>query len=99
MVIRMESRIGFETGKAKKVMAGASKTVKFTFKVLKLIFVVIILYTVLASIWIYYDTNSGDFLNEIAILSIGGFWAFFLGYFGWRMGQTVENYLTPRKRN
>jgi len=89
----MDARGKFETGKGKKLMEDASKTVKFTFKILKVIFIVIILYTVLVSIYLYYETNSGDFLNDIAALSIGGFWAFFLGYFGWRMGQTVEDYI------
>jgi len=76
----------------------ASKTVKFTMTIVKIIFILIIIYTVIVSIWIFFQTGSEDFFTNIATISVGGFWAFFLGYFGWRMGQTVEGYFTQIKK-
>ena len=80
--------------KAKKVVGEtATKTVKFTMKVATLIFILIIIYTIAVTLYIFFTTGAGSFLTSIATISVGGFWAFFLGYFGWRMGQTVEVYL------
>jgi len=58
----------------------------------------IIAYTIAVTI-LGYIKSGIDFLESIATISVGGFWAFFLGYFGWRLGQTIENYLISIKRN
>jgi hypothetical protein len=80
--------------KAKKVIKKATtKTIKFYKNLLIAIFIIIIIYTVFVSIWAFINAGA-DFLTNIATLSVGGFWAFFLGYFGWRMGQTIEEYFT-----
>lgn len=80
--------------KAKKVVEEtAFKTIRFTASIVKVIFVIIIIYTVIVSIYIFLTTDRTLFLTSVATISVGGFWAFFLGYFGWRMGQTVEVYL------
>ncbi len=79
--------------KAKKVVEEtAAKTVKFTMTLIKIIFIVVIIYTVAVTIWVYSREGLDNFLTSIATISIGGFWAFFLGYFGWRLGQSIEVY-------
>ena len=77
--------------KAKKMVGEtAAKTVKFTMTLIKIIFVLVIVYTVAVTVWIYSRQGLENFLTSIATISIGGFWAFFLGYFGWRLGQSIE---------
>ena len=85
-----------DKNRAKKIVEEtASKTVKVTMTIVKIIFALIIAYTIIASLYIFFTTeNRTDFITNIATISIGGFWAFFLGYFGWRMGQTIEDYFT-----
>ncbi len=78
--------------KAKKVIKKAtSETIRFYKHFLIIIFIIIIIYTIVVSIWTFI-TAGADFLTNVATISVGGFWAFFLGYFGWRMGQTIEEY-------
>lgn len=86
--------------KAKKVVEEtAAKTIKFTMTMIKIIFVLILIYTAVVTIWIYLKSDPEEFFTNIATLSIGGFWAFFLGYFGWRLGQSIEEYFRDiRKR-
>ena len=80
--------------KAKKVIKKATyKTIKFYKHLLIVIFIIIIAYTIIVSIWAFFNAGA-DFLTNVATISVGGFWAFFLGYFGWRMGQTIEEYFT-----
>jgi len=83
----------------KVVEKTASTTYKATITMVKAIFVLIIIYTVIMSLYIFLTTDSREkFLTDVAIISVGGFWAFFLGYFGWRMGQTIEVYLHSIKK-
>lgn len=96
----MKTKIDKERAK-KVVEKTASTTVKFTKTIVKIIFILIIVYTIIVSLYIFFTTESRDeFVTNIATISVGGFWAFFLGYFGWRMGQTIEEYLSHiRKKN
>ena len=59
----------------------ATKTVHFTMKTVIVVFVLIIAYTIAVSI-LGVIKSGIDFLESIATISVGGFWAFFLGYFG-----------------
>ena len=79
-------------GKAKKVVEETTHTtLKVTKTIFISIFIIIIIATVVFSIYkILFSENLNVFLEQIITLGIGGFWAFFLGYFGWRMGQTIE---------
>lgn len=86
----METRARKEKAKH-TIEETATKTVKFTVRMVKLIFIIIIIYTIIVSIWIFINTGT-DFLTNIATISVAGFWAFFLGYFGWRLGQSIEEY-------
>ena len=42
--------------------------------------------------------SSGIDISTIASLGIGGFWAFFFGYFGWRLAEELETYFKWRKK-
>jgi hypothetical protein len=61
-------------------------------------FFLVIVYTVIVSIYLFFTSNQEQFLTNIATISVGVFWAFFLGYFGWRLGETLENYLYSIKK-
>jgi hypothetical protein len=95
----MENRGKTYTDKAKKVVEEtAAKTYKATAMLVKIIFIVIIVCTVFVTIWQYFFVKREQFLTDIATISVAGFWAFFLGYFGWRMGQTIEVYFLGLKK-
>ncbi|UCF11864.1 MAG: hypothetical protein JSW06_07385 [Thermoplasmatales archaeon] len=93
----MKTKINKDKAK-KMVEKTASKTIKFTTTIVKLIFIIIVAYTIIVTIWVFLKTGAEDFLTNIATISVGGFWAFFLGYFGWRMGQTIEEYFIQIKK-
>jgi len=94
-----KTKFKIEAGKAKKaVEKTASTTVKVTMTMVKIIFVIIIIYTIFVSIYLFFTTDREQFLTNIATISVGGFWAFFLGYFGWRMGQIIEHYFINIKK-
>lgn len=89
----MKERKIITKDKAKKaVEITAQTTMKVTATFVKIIFIIIIAFTILITIWQFISLDPEEFLTTIATLSVGGFWAFFLGYFGWRMGQTIELY-------
>jgi Trk-type K+ transport system membrane component len=91
MGLIMKSKIDKVKAK-KKVEETASKTVKITVEMVKLSFILILFYTIVVSIWFFLDEGVEGFLKNVATISVAGFWAFFLGYFGWRMGESVEQY-------
>jgi len=94
----MKARLDKE--KAKKVVGKtASSTIKFTVKMVKIIFIIIIIYTVLVTLFLFLTEDKQEILKNIATISAGGFWAFFLGYFGWRLGQSIEMYFMNLKKN
>jgi carbon starvation protein CstA len=96
----METKRNHYKGKAiKAVEKTATTTYKATVTMVKVIFLLIIIYTILMSFYIFLTTETREkFLTDVATISVGGFWAFFLGYFGWRMGQTIESYLHSIKK-
>ena len=59
---------------------------------------IVIIHSVLVSIYLLFSPSGGNFLIYIASPGIGGFWAFFLGYFGWCMGQSLEEYFFHIKK-
>jgi hypothetical protein len=80
------------TRNAKKVVEKtATKTVEVTIGILKWVFILLIIYISIVT-FLGYITTGDQFLTNIATISVGGFWAFLFGYFGWRLGQTIENY-------
>lgn len=81
--------------KAKKVVEKtANTTVKVTHHVINWIFFVFAVYISITMLWGYVNTD--NFLENIITLSVGGFWAFLFGYFGWRFGQGIEKYFMRR---
>ena len=78
--------------KAKEVFEKASKTsIQATKHFIRWIFFFIIIYIGVA-ILIGIFTGGSEYIQNIVTISVGGFFAFFLGYFGWRLGQVVEEY-------
>jgi len=70
-------------------------TVKTTVHFLKWIFFLIFLYigfTIVYSFW-----KNPDFFEQVVTLSVGGFFAFFMGYFGWRLAQLIEEWFKGKK--
>jgi len=61
-----------------------------TYKFLKWIFALIFLYIVVSILWLF--LTKPQYVEQIVTLSIGGFIAFFMGYFGWRGGMIVEEH-------
>jgi Trk-type K+ transport system membrane component len=94
----VEKRKAYTQKVKKAVEETASKTVKVTATIVKIVFIVIIVYTIIISVWLFLNTDRQQFFTNVATISVGGFWAFFLGYFGWRMGQTIELYFHNLKK-
>jgi len=79
-------------GKAKKVVEETTiKTVKATSHFIRWIFILLAGYVGIVTFLGYISTGQ-EFLATVATASVGGFWAFFFGYFGWRLGQSIEDY-------
>lgn len=78
--------------KARKVVEETTHTtLRVTKTIFIIVFIIMILVTVIFSLYTFVTSKDlASFLERIATYCIGGFWAFFLGYFGWRMGQTIE---------
>jgi hypothetical protein len=51
----------------------ASKTVKATLTLVMVTFFLIIVYTVIVSIYLFFISNQEQFLTNIATISVGGF--------------------------
>ena len=84
--------------KAKEVVEKtATKTVEVTINILKWIFIILVIYISLVTFWGYLSAGE-QFLTNVVTISVGGFWAFLFGYFGWRLGQTIENYFVNLKK-
>jgi quinol-cytochrome oxidoreductase complex cytochrome b subunit len=75
----------------------ATKTVEVTIGVFKWIFIVLIVYISIITVWGYIAAGD-EFLTNIATISVGGFWGFLFGYFGWRIGQSIEEFFNKRFR-
>lgn len=68
-----------------------------TSKVIRWVFIIIVAYIAIVMIYGFY-AQGPEFLQNIVTFSIGGFWAFFLGYFGWRLAQQIEEILLNFKK-
>ena len=81
----------------KVVEKTATKTVEYTIGILKWIFIILIAYVSIVT-FLGYLYQGNKFITDIATLSVGGFWAFLFGYFGWRLGQSIEEFFQSVKR-
>ena len=70
-------------------------TVKTTTHLIKWAFLVIILYIIVTTVYGFYSQGLG-FLDNVVTLSVGGFFAFFMGYFGWRLAESMEIWFTQK---
>ena len=86
--------------KRKAIHVVEKTTLMVTKTIFIFVFVIMIIVTVVYSVYTFISSrNLADFLEGILGLGISGFWAFFLGYFGWRMGQTIELYFHNLRKN
>ena len=81
----------------KVVEKTATKTVEYTVGILKWIFI-ILLFIISIATFLGYLERGNQFLIEVATLGVGGFWAFLFGYFGWRLGQSIEEFFQNAKK-
>jgi len=70
-------------------------TVKTTVRFFKWIFFIIFLYIGFSIIYSFW--HNPEFFEQVVALSVGGFFAFFMGYFGWRLAQIIEEWITGKK--
>ena len=67
-------------------------TVKTTVSFLRWIFFLIFLYigfTIIFGLWF----KGMEFFSDVITFSVSGFFAFFMGYFGWRLAEIIEEWL------
>lgn len=63
-------------------------TIEISTHVVKYSLVVVLVYLVITMLYLIY-TKRETFFENIATWSIGGFWAFFMGYFGWLFAESI----------
>jgi ABC-type enterochelin transport system permease subunit len=73
-------------------------TVKVTVYALRWIFLIIFLYIV-GSMILFAINQRYEFLQQIIAWSVGGFFGFFMGYFGWLFAQHIVEWLTKTHNN
>ncbi len=61
-------------------------------------FLFLILVYVIISVSIMFFTQSYEFLQQIVTLSLGGFFGFFMGYFGWLFAHQLVTWLKGKKK-
>jgi len=60
-------------------------------------FLFLILVYVIISVSIMFLTQSYEFLQQIVTLSLGGFFGFFMGYFGWLFAHQLVTWLKGKR--
>ena len=63
-------------------------TIKATGRTIKYVMILVLAYTVV-SMLILINEARGEFLKSIVQWSVGGFWAFFMGYWGWMFAEEI----------
>lgn len=71
-------------------------TVRVTLYAFRWILLLILIYVVVSVIMMVY-TQRYEFLAEIVGISVGGFFAFFMGYFGWMFAHSIMEWLSKKK--
>ncbi|HDO19457.1 MAG TPA: hypothetical protein ENG74_01890 [Thermoplasmatales archaeon] len=61
-------------------------------------FLFLILVYIVISVTVMLFTQSYNFLQQIVTLSIGGFFGFFMGYFGWLFAHQITTWLSGKKK-
>jgi hypothetical protein len=73
------------------------KSVKTTIHFLRWIFFIIFIYiafTIAYGLWL----KGAEFFETVVNFSVGGFFAFFMGYFGWRLAEVIEDWLRKKEK-
>jgi hypothetical protein len=73
----------------KKIDMIPEKTIEATKSALKYIMSIVLIYIVASTAYLIY-MQRGQFFNDVVIWSVGGFWAFFMGYWGWILAQSIS---------
>jgi hypothetical protein len=84
-------------GTKEAVEKTATKTVEVTIGIIKWAFIIIVSYISIVTFLGYLSAGT-SFLTNVATLSVGGFWGFLFGYFGWRLGESIELFFNKKFR-
>jgi len=74
-----------------------TKTIAITMYALRWFLFLILVYIII-SVTAMLLMESYAFLQQIVTLSIGGFFGFFMGYFGWLFAHQITTWLSGKKR-
>ena len=74
-----------------------TKTITITMYAIRWFLFLILIYIVI-SVGMMFFTQSFEFLKQIVTLSLGGFFGFFMGYFGWLLAQQITMWLSGKKK-
>jgi hypothetical protein len=72
-------------------------TVKITLYAFRWILFLILCDVIISIIMLFY-IDRYEFLTQIVTMSVGGFFAFFMGYFGWMFTQDIMEWMSRMKR-
>jgi len=70
-------------------------TVKTTIHFFRWVFFLIFLYIAFTIIWGFWFKGN-EFFEQVITFSVSGFFAFFMGYFGWRLAEIIEEWLRKK---
>ena len=71
-------------------------TLTLTTYAMRWVLLLILIYIIISSLVLFF-TESFSFLTQIVTLSIGGFFGFFMGYFGWMFAQQITEWISGRE--
>ena len=74
-----------------------TKTLTITIYAIRWLLLLILIYIVI-SVTAMFFTKSYEFLQQIVTLSLGGFFGFFMGYFGWLFAHQITVWLSGKKK-
>jgi hypothetical protein len=96
--IRLRRPIYNQYASGKNIEQIPLKTFTFAAYALRWILLVVLVY-ILTSTALMLFTQSYSFLQQIVTLSIGGFFGFFMGYFGWIFAHELTQWISGKKRD
>lgn len=74
-----------------------TKTLAITTYAVRWLLFLILVYVII-SVSVMFFTKSYEFLQQIVTLSLGGFFGFFMGYFGWFFAHQLTTWLKGKKK-
>ncbi len=73
-----------------------TKTFVIASHAFRLLLLIILVYIVTSTLIMFF-TESFSFLKQVVTLSIGGFFGFFMGYFGWIFADKLAKWLSGKE--